>query len=402
MCKTNTGKKAIYYYASYDTETNYNIVDIPRVYDISYFYFNVDVNGNVYSPLAPNQKSTPNTLNPDDKKNIPELQKLSNTNIKLTVGGWTASTFFSDAVKPQNQDNFVKSLINILNTYKCFNGVNIDWEYLSDGKGGDGGNTDPVPNHTSPDDTINFISFVQKLKNSFKSNGMEYYTIGLCCIGACYKNNPGNMRFDVVEVSKYIDELHVMTYDFHMSASWSQPKVGYHTNPLPNTISADQSDTYYMYSSLEAAQFYIDLGVQSTKIYIGSAFYAHPYRPTILPSDLTQPPIGIDSLVLSQTVNSTPLYSDIINYYSQENIAKYNKLIKNIMDLNDMMVYCFMRLQKIHKDVNIAHYKNNNIYIKINKLSDDQCHRSQLLYDEIKQNNKQLYNNKNLKKKYKL
>lgn len=96
------------------------------------------------------------------------------------------------------------------------------------------------------------------------------------------------------------------------------------------------------------------------------------------------------------------LYSDIINYYTTENIANYNKLIKNIMDLNDMMVYCFMRLQKIHKDVNIAHYKNNNIYVKIDKLSDDQCHRSQLLYDEIKQNNKQLYNNKNLKKKYKL
>lgn len=78
--------------------------------------------------------------------------------IKLSIGGWDGSKFFSDAVStPANTATFISNIMRVVNTYGV-DGVDIDWEYP--GVQGAGGNI------VSPADTTNFLAFLQQLRAS--------------------------------------------------------------------------------------------------------------------------------------------------------------------------------------------------------------------------------------------
>lgn len=89
------------------------------------------------------------------------------------------------------------------------------------------------------------------------------------------------------------------------------------------------------------------------------------------------------------------LYGDIISYYTPELIEINNKLMKEISEYYNMMLYSFIQLHNIHKDVYIKckYFIKNNMIVKVNNITSD--NKSILvelyqLYIDIKYTNKKL------------
>ncbi|KAF8318164.1 glycoside hydrolase [Clavulina sp. PMI_390] len=103
------------------------------------------------------------TFTEDDSVSLlTRLVKLAHTanppkRVKLSVGGWDGSKYFSAAVStPTNIATFVGNIVAAVKTYGV-DGIDIDWEYPGvQGAGGNG---------VSPSDTTNFLSFLQQLRS---------------------------------------------------------------------------------------------------------------------------------------------------------------------------------------------------------------------------------------------
>jgi len=278
---TPTGKRAIYYHTNWSCYSrNYQVKDIPSdVIDIAYAFFNIDKTGKVFSGdswadfdkryIGEDSVSPPDSWNDNNRfyGNIGQFKKLLDNgrklNIQLSIGGWTWSKHFSTAFSsPIGRTNFVTSLIDIFNKYNVFNGVSIDWEYLSD----NGINYGDLSNSFSKDDGENFVLLLQELKNSLIKNNMSHYTISFCCTAA-----PEKANFPIEKINPLINELHIMSYDF-ADGNWGDKITRHHTNP--------RKSSYGKWSCEEAAEFYISKGVPSTKIFIGGAFYSRGFSNT--------------------------------------------------------------------------------------------------------------------------
>jgi chitinase len=230
---TPTGKRAIYYHTNWaGYGRNFQVKDIPPdVTDIAYAFYNLDNNGNVISgdPWADTDKryvSADSVLPPDNWNdtnansffgNLGQFQKLRQTgrrfNLQLAIGGWTWSKNFSDAVSSDTtRKNFVTNIINLFKKYPVFNGVSLDWEYLSN----DGVNYGNAGNVARAQDQENYILFLQSLRSALNTNNMNQYTISMCCAAA-----PDKVKFSLEKITPLIDQYHVMTYDFH-DGSWGK------------------------------------------------------------------------------------------------------------------------------------------------------------------------------------
>lgn len=79
-------------------------------------------------------------------------------NLHLSVGGWTWSKNFSLAVRTQESRTIlISSIIQFFKTFPFFNGVDFDWEYVSN----DGKNYGNEGNIAHPDDSKNFQLFLK-------------------------------------------------------------------------------------------------------------------------------------------------------------------------------------------------------------------------------------------------
>ena len=182
--------------------------------------------------------------------------------VQLSIGGWTWSKYFSDAVSTDAKRRiFVNSLISIFKKYPIFNGVSIDWEYPST----DGVNYGNEGNVVRREDGTNLVIFIKMLREAFLQNRMGHFKIALCCTAA-----PEKAKFNVEEIHPIINEFHCMSYDYE-DGNWGGKIAAHHTNPRKSKFSKPG------YSCEEAADYYISRGVPAEKIFIGAAFYSRGF-----------------------------------------------------------------------------------------------------------------------------
>lgn len=277
---TPTKKRAVYYHTSWSCYArNFQVKDIPEdVVDISYAFWDVKPDGTIATgdPWACIDKRYTeakesvlplDTWNNNDNPfygNFGQFKKLLDSgrkmNITLAIGGWTWSKNFSPAVA--NRQNFVNNIIQCFKKYPIFNGVSIDWEYVSN----DGVNYGKEGNLAHPDDSKNLLLFLKDLRKAFDTNQMKHFTIALCCTAS-----PDKAKFDVEQIHPYLDELHVMTYDFQ-DGKWGNTVAAHHTNP--------RKSKYSKLSCEGSADYYLSRGVPSQKLFIGVAFYSRGFGNT--------------------------------------------------------------------------------------------------------------------------
>lgn len=181
--------------------------------------------------------------------------KRENPNLKIaiSVGGWSWSNYFSDAVlTPTSRQLFAKSCVDIIRRYDL-DGVDIDWEYPSQ-KGED--------NVFRPEDkhnyTLMFEAIRRQLDELSSQTGKKYVLTAAVGGGQSFIDHT-----EMEQVGKILDYIYVMTYDY----SGSNGTVGHHTNLFatrrdPLGSSADKS-----------IRNYLAAGVPAGKLVLGAAFY---------------------------------------------------------------------------------------------------------------------------------
>jgi len=281
-----TERRAIYFHCAWSTyQRNVQVKDIPKdVTDICYAFWGVDKDGNIYSLdswgdlekrfVGVDGVSPPDSWNDVQPYygNFGQFRKLKQSgrkfNLQLTLGGWTGSGTFSDAVStPSKISNFVSSITKFLKTYDIFNGLCFDWEYLSN----DGVNYGKDGNVARREDFNNFVTFINLLRKQLPKEIMLSF-----CVGAF----PEKVKFPIETLHPLFERILVMTYDFHDGA-WGETQTMHHTNPRKSSKSK--------WSCEEAADFFIAKGVPRQKVFIGGAFYSRGFSNT---NGLCQPASG--------------------------------------------------------------------------------------------------------------
>ena len=190
-----------------------------------------------------------------DTSNFRLLNQLKKINkdlrIMISVGGWSWSKNFSDAVlTDSSRKAFAASAVSIIHQYKL-DGVDIDWEYPN--MRGDG-------NVFRPEDKQNYTLMFAELRHALDSvtkiTGQRYQLTTAVGGFAGFLQ-----QTEMAKAQEYLDYVNLMTYDY----SWGV--AGHHTNLFASTDNPNEN------SADKAVKDYIAAGVPASKLVVGLAFY---------------------------------------------------------------------------------------------------------------------------------
>ena len=196
-------------------------------------------------------------------RKLNELKRLNpHLKIMLSIGGWSWSENFSDAVLTStSRRKFTESCLALLERF-YLDGIDIDWEYPGM-KGED--------NVFRPEDRQHFTLMFKELRQALDvlstHTGRTYtLTTALPCFEGILTVT------DMHEASKYLDYINLMGYDFYVSGD----KAGHHANLYASESYGDED------SVDKAFNLYTAAGVSPDKLVLGVPFYG---RSWIMKSD---------------------------------------------------------------------------------------------------------------------
>lgn len=157
--------------------------------------------------------------------------------VKLSVGGWTGSTYFSTICSSAgNRQIFINNIMAAVDTYNL-DGIDIDWEYP--------GTTGADGNAVSPNDSANFLLFLTELRAALPIGAL----ISTATQVWPFADSNGNPMSDVSGFAQVIDYILIMNYDIWGSSSTPGANAplsdGCHNSsqPLANAYAAVSSWT---------------------------------------------------------------------------------------------------------------------------------------------------------------
>ena len=289
--------RLIGYFPSWRTyERDYQVVDIPaeRLTHLIYAFAGISSQGRIelgdkYADIQriyPNEPPDPpgpyvNLIHGNFRQLQLLKQEYPHLKTMLSIGGWLGSARFSDvAATAQARTTFVGSVVTLLETYG-FEGADLDWEFPVSGG---------LPtNHNRPQDRHNFTLLAQEFRRQFDAREATtgkhlLLTIALGTQPEQYAN------YELRDLSRFADWVHMMTYDYHGPNS----ELTGHNSPLygnPNNMDPDL---------VRRSQFNIDAGVDAFlavgilpgKLVLGAAFYGVGWSSVPAANDGLFQPVG--------------------------------------------------------------------------------------------------------------
>ncbi|WP_206609902.1 glycoside hydrolase family 18 protein [Maribellus luteus] len=212
------------------------------------------------------------------KQLVAEKEKYPNLKVMVACGGWGADGFSDAAFTDESRTKFIQSTVEFVEKYHL-DGIDMDWEYP----------TIPAEGTKArPEDKQNFTKLIRGLREALdKIDRPQILTFA----AAGWRN-----YFDYVELSevmKHVDHINLMTYD---QAGGGNKFTQHHTalgrvtlNDLAGTPLGEEMKSRTSEEGEEPAlwepqsaegivDFYLEQGVDPTKIVIGAAFYGKGWK----------------------------------------------------------------------------------------------------------------------------
>ncbi|XP_046990556.1 probable chitinase 10 [Schistocerca americana] len=183
-------------------------------------------------------------------------EKNPQLKVLLAIGGWAfGSTPFKELTSNVFRMNqFVYDAIELLRDFK-FDGLDVDWEYPR-----------------GADDRAAYVSLLKELRMAFEGEAKTAEQPRLLLSAAV----PASFEaiaagYDVPEISKYLDFINVMTYDFH--GQWER-QVG-HNSPL---YPLESATSYQKKLTVDfSAREWVKQGAPKEKLLIGMPTYGRSF-----------------------------------------------------------------------------------------------------------------------------
>jgi chitinase len=218
-------------------------IDVSKLTHINYAF--VDIKDN----LAWLHNENTDTVN---LRNLTLLkQKAPELKILISIGGWSWSKGFSDAVlTDSSRQAFAASAATIVDTYNL-DGVDIDWEYP---------NMRGDSNIFRPEDRQNYTLMFAALRRELdKIETQKHQPLLLTTAVGGFNEFLKNTEMD--KVQQYLNYINLMTYDYGWGSS------GHHTNLYHS------KDYEAENSANKAVKEFTAAGVPIHKLVMGLAFY---------------------------------------------------------------------------------------------------------------------------------
>ncbi len=194
------------------------------------------------------------------KQQFPHLRTL------ISVGGWTWSSGFSDAVlTAAARATFAQSIVDFVDLHE-FDGADIDWEYPVSGG--------LATNVTRPQDKQNYTLFLQELRARFnlraQTTGKQYL------LTIATSANPATLaNFELDLMHPLLDWINVMSYD--LRGPWGDPRTGFHTTLHGDPLEPVAPVVRTQWNVAAAVQNHLARGVPASKLHVGMAFYGRGF-----------------------------------------------------------------------------------------------------------------------------
>lgn len=190
-------------------------------------------------------------------------EKYPDVNIMISIGGWTASGYFSEmAYTPEGRQSFIQSCLDLMDQYPWIDGIDIDWEYPGGSKGGErapeSASDQGCPIFgTAAEDSVNFAALLSELRAAMD----EHYGVGTKKLTACASASTGwtlPMQ-DWAAFAPHLDMINIMTYD--LAGVW-------------DGVTGEASSVN---GAKAAVAYFQKLNIDTEKLCIGSPLYGTSY-----------------------------------------------------------------------------------------------------------------------------
>jgi chitinase len=254
QAQENMPKKIVGYIVAGNVDDKFDEISAEKLTHINYAFANIK-DGKIVAG------------NPKDEKRLKKINSLKKDNpdlkILISVGGWSWSGGFSEAVATKiAREQFANSGISFLQKNQI-DGIDLDWEYP--GQPGAG-------NVHTPEDKTNFTSILKLFRKKLDSLGKIDQRNYLLTIATA-----ANQQYlDHVELNKiheYLDFISIMSYDYQ--GGWND-STSHHTNLYVSKT--DPND--YKQSTKTAVTEHLEAGAPSKKLIVGVAFYGRGWHET--------------------------------------------------------------------------------------------------------------------------
>ena len=270
------------------------------------------VNGVADDPSNPNQHLFGNF------EQLLELKALHpNLRIEMSIGGWTGSTYFSDAAATAaSRQAFVASCIDLIidgnlptggwptqaggpgAAAGLFDGINIDWEYpgIDPGNGAD----------HSPSDVANATALLQEFRRQLDAAGAAAGKHYLLTVDVSGGNVHSTGSWQLPQIARSVDWIDLMAFDYH--GSWDS--ITDFNSPLgfdPLEPAVGGGAIQWTWNTAGSALYFLLNGVPADKLVVGVPFYGKEYT-GVGPTNhgLFQPHGAVPS-------NDSPTYHDLVD-----------------------------------------------------------------------------------------